>query len=109
MKFLKGLSSVALSAVMMFSVASANVFAASTTQDGLEVSLITDKETYTKDEKITATLSVKNTNLTDVTDVTMETVIPDGYEVFDGSASTKQIEKIDPNETVELKSVYTAK
>ena len=109
MKFLKGLSTVALSAIMMFSVASANVFAASTTQDGLEVSLITDKETYTKDEKITATLSVKNTNSTEITDVTMETVVPNGYGVIDGSATTKHIEKLAPNETVELKSVYNAK
>ena len=109
MKFLKGLSTVVLSVIMMFSVASANVFAVSTTQDGLEVSLITNKETYTKDEKITTTLSVKNTNSTDVTDVTMETVVPDGYGVIDGSVTTKHIEKLAPNETVKLKSVYNAK
>ena len=66
MKFLKRLSAVAVSAVMMFSITSVNVFAASITQDGLEVSLTTDKETYVKDEEITATISIKNTNSADI-------------------------------------------
>ena len=86
-----------------------NVFAASTTQDGLEVSLTTDKETYSKDEKITVTLYVKNTNESDVTDIAMETVIPDGYEITDGTKNNKQLDKIAPNESAELKVVYVAK
>jgi len=109
MKFLKRLSAVAVSAVMMFSITSVNVFAASIIQDGLEVSLTTDKETYAKDEKITATLSVKNTNESDVTDITMETVIPNGYEVTDGTKNNKQLDKLAPNETTKLKVVYAAK
>lgn len=94
---------------MMFSIAGMNVFAASTTQDGLEVSLTTDKEAYSKDEKITATLSVKNTNESDVTDIAMETVIPDGYEVTDGTKNNKQLNKLAPNESTELKVAYVAK
>ena len=84
MKLVKKITALAVSSLMMFSIAGMNVFAASTTQDGLYVSLTTDKETYSKDEKITATLSVKNTNESDVTDIAMETVIPDGYEITDG-------------------------
>lgn len=109
MKIAKKLVAVAVSTLMMFSMAGMNVFAASTTQDGLEVSLTTDKETYSKDEKITATLSVKNTNESDVTDITMETIIPDGYEVADGTKNNKQFDKLAPNESVELKVVYVAK
>ena len=110
MKFLqKLLAVVAVSAVLMFSIAGINAFATSTTQDGLEISLTTDKETYTKDEKITATLSVKNTNESDVTDILMETVVPNGYEVADGTNNIKQIDKLTPNEATELKVVYVSR
>lgn len=108
MKITKKLAAVAVSTLMMFSVAGMNVFAASTTQDGLEVSLTTDKEAYSKDEKIIATLSVKNTNASDVTDVSLETLIPDGYEIDDNSANTKRLDKLAPNESTELKVVYVA-
>lgn len=109
MKILKTLSALAISATMVFSVAALNVSAATTTQDGLEVSLTTDKEAYSKDEKITATLSVKNTNESVVTDIAMETIIPDGYEVADGTKNNKQLDKLAPNESAELKVVYVAK
>ena len=109
MKILKTLSALAISATMVFSVAALNVSAATTTQDGLEVSLTTNKEAYSKDEKVTATLSVKNTNSTDVTGVAMETIIPDGYEAADGTKNNKQLDKLAPNETAELKVVYAAK
>ena len=69
MKLVKKLTVIAISSLLMFSIAGMNVFAASTTQDGLEVSLTTDKETYLKDEKITATLSVTNTNDEDITNL----------------------------------------
>lgn len=109
MKILKTLSALAISATMVFSVAALNVSAATTTQDGLEVSLTTDKEAYSKDEKITATLSVKNTNESVVTDIAMETIIPDGYEVADGTKNNKQLDKLAPNETTELKVAYVEK
>jgi len=108
-KIAKKLAAVAVSTLMMFSIAGMNVSAASTTQDGLEVSLTTDKEAYSKDEKITATLSVKNTNAKEVTDVAMETVIPDGYEAADETKNIKQLDKLAPNEIAELKVVYDAK
>lgn len=108
-KIAKKLIAVAVSTLMMFSIAGMNVFAASTTQDGLEVSLTTDKDAYSKDEKITATLSVKNTNESDVTDIAMENIIPDGYEIADGTKNNKQIDKLTPNEATELKVVYSAK
>ena len=108
MKFLKRISAVAVSMIMMCSIAEMNVFAASTKQDGLEVSITTDKENYIGNEKITATLSVKNTNTTDVTDVTMETAIPDGYRIDDGLSNIKKLETLAPNKTEELKVVYVS-
>lgn len=109
MKITKKLTAISVIILIIFSIAGMNVFAASTTQDGLEVSLTTDKETYSKDEKVTATLSVKNTNITDITNVTMEIVTLDGYEVADESKNTKQLDKLTPNKTAELNIVYVAK
>lgn len=109
MKWLKRLSAIAVSTVMILSITSMNVFAASNTQDGLEISLTTDKEAYTQDEKITATLAVKNTTESAITNIDMETVIPDGYELTDGTKNSKQLDKLAPNEAVELKAVCVAK
>lgn len=109
MKWLKRLFAIAVSTVMILSITSMNVFATSNTQDGLEISLTTDKESYTQDEKITATLAVKNTTESAITNIDMETVIPDGYELTDGTKNSKQLDKLAPNEAVELKSVCVAK
>jgi len=98
-----------LTVLMLLSLAGISASAANRTQDGLEVSFTTDKETYSKDETITATLTVKNTNESDITDVVLETVIPNGYEVDNVSSNTKQIEKLAVNETSELRVVYTSK
>lgn len=108
MKMIKKLSAIAVSAVMMFSIAGINAFAATTTQDGLEVTLNTDKQNYNKDDKITTTLSVKNTNDIAISNVSLENVIPDGYKLDDGSANVKQLETLNPNETAELSVVYVA-
>ena len=54
-------------------------FAASSTQDGIQVTLAADKESYSQGEQITAVLTVTNTNETAVSNVSLENVIPEGY------------------------------
>ena len=39
----------------------------------------------------------------------METVVPDGYEVADGSKNTEQLNKLAPNETTELTVEFAVK
>lgn len=107
-KIAKKLVAVAVSALMMFSIAGMNVFAASTTQDGLEVSLTTDKEAYSKDEKITATLSVKNTNKAAVNDVSLENIIPNGYEISSGSSANKSVQTLEAGASEVLVTNLTA-
>ena len=53
----------------------------SDSQDGLEVTLTTDKEKYSKGEEIVATLTVTNTNDTAVSNVSLENLIPEGYKL----------------------------
>lgn len=82
--------------------------AASDSQDGLEVTLTTDKEEYSKGEKIAATLTVTNTNNTAVSNVSLENLIPEGYKLSDGSEATKQVESLGAGETISLTVTYVA-
>ena len=84
------------------------VLAASDSQDGLEVTLTTDKEKYSKGEEIVATLTVTNTNDTAVSNVSLENLIPEGYKLADGSEGAKQVESLGAGETVSLTVTYVA-
>lgn len=84
------------------SISSINVSAATVTQDNLEVTLVTDKESYSENEKIEATLTVKNNNETDVTNVDLETELPKGYKFADKSESKKTVESIAAGDSVSL-------
>ena len=85
---------------------SVSAFAASTSQDGLKVTLSTDKEKYSQNEKIVTTLTVENTNDTAVSDVTLENLVPDGYKLADKSEATKQVQTLKAGETVSLTVTY---
>ena len=93
----KKIAAIFLTMLMIFSFAGISVSAATTTQDGLEVSLTTDKTEYTKNEQITATLKVKNTNSEAVSNVTLETVVPTGFKVVDTTSSTKNVGTLNAN------------
>ena len=67
------------------------VFAGPTSQDGLEVTLTTDKSEYNVGEEVEATLTVKNTNNFAVNDITLENIMPKGYRLVNDSSVTKQV------------------
>lgn len=94
---------------MMFSVAGITASAATVTQDGLNVSLTTDKTEYKKDEAITATLTVENTGSASVKDVKLENIVPEGYELAKDYSLTKSVDELKSNDKAELKVVYNAK
>lgn len=85
-----------------------NVSAASTEQDGLQVSLTTDKSEYSQGDPITATLAVTNTNDVAVSNVSMENMIPEGYSLAEGSEADKLVESLDAGETVTMSVTYIA-
>ena len=84
------------------SISSINVFAATVTQDNLEVTFVTDKEKYSEDEQIKTTLTVKNNNDTAVTNVDLETALPDGYKLAVKSENKKTVDSIAAGESVSL-------
>lgn len=85
---------------------SVSAFAASTSQDGLKVTLSADKEKYSQNEKIVTTLTVENANDTAVSDVTLENLVPNGYKLADKSEATKQVQTLKAGETVSLTVTY---
>ena len=109
MKIAKKLTALAVSSLMMFSVAGITASAATVTQDGLNVSLTTDKTEYKKDEAITATLTVENTGSASVKDVKLENIVPEGYELAKDYSLTKSVDELKSNDKAELKVVYNAK
>lgn len=82
------------------------VFAGPTSQDGLEVTLTTDKSEYNVGEEVEATLTVKNTNNFAVNDITLENIMPKGYRLVNDSSVTKQVKTLNINESISLATIY---
>ena len=72
-------------------------------QDGLEITMETDKQQYEASDKITATITVKNTNSFGVNNVSLECVVPEGYAAEGDSTLT--IATLASNETKTLQVV----
>ncbi len=106
MKMLKKISVFFIMAVLCISVIQLPVLAASTSKDGLEITLTTDKEKYEKGEKIESTLTVTNTNDIAVNNVSLENLIPDGYKLSEDSTAIKKVETLAAGETVFLTVTY---
>ena len=84
-------------------------FAASSTQDGIQVTLAADKESIQSGRADHSCLNGdKYKRDGRVSNVSLENVIPEGYELADGSEATKQVESLKAGETVTLTAVYTA-
>lgn len=67
--------------------------AASTeTKNGLEVTVITDKDEYTADEDIQVSVNIKNNNTYTVEDVSVEALLPEGLVLKSGSLSTADVD-----------------
>lgn len=98
-----------LALVLCLGVAVLPAAAATVTQDGLEITLTTDKSSYKKDEPIAATLVVKNNGDQTVTDVTLKDIIPTGYELKNGEKSVLEVEQLAPGESVTLKVTFVPK
>ena len=87
---------------VLLGISGLHTFAATVTQDNLEVTLVTDKEKYSENEQIKTTLTVKNNNDTAVTNVDLETALPNGYKLADKSENKKTVDSIAAGESVSL-------
>lgn len=98
-----------LAILLSIAMLTVSAYAATSSHDGVKVTLKTDKSVYQKGESITATLTVTNTNDFAVSNVSLENVIPEGYTLAEGNEATKQVESLEAGETTTLTVTYTAK
>jgi len=71
---------------------SPNVNALNTdSKDGLEVTILTDKDEYSANEDIQITIKIKNSNSYVVKDVVVETLLPDGLVMKSGNINASNI------------------
>lgn len=96
----------ALLLCMGMSVVSAS--AATVTEDGVEITLTTDADVYEDGDDITATLTVTNNNEFAVTDVTLEHILLEGYELAEGCEMTSTVEALEAGAATELTVTYVA-
>ena len=107
MKKKRGIQSFLILLMAICMVVPFSVKAATQTQDGLTVSLTTDKENYAQDEDIQVILSVTNEGNDPVSNISLENIIPEGYEISDGSSQEMQLDMLEIGETVNLETVYS--
>lgn len=96
-----------LIAVLCVSVILVPAMAASVTDSNLEVTLTTDKDVYTQDEQITATLVVKNIGDKTLENVSLATSLPEGFSLSADSANSTQIAELKAGESTTLTVIYT--
>lgn len=108
MKTLKKIPIFFLILMMCMNILSIPVYATSISQDGVEVVLTTDKESYSQDEQIVTNLAVTNTNDIAVTNVSVEILTPEGYQLAVGSEAAKEIKSLEAGESVSLRTTYNA-
>lgn len=106
MKAIKKIAALLVAMVLCVGMMTVPAFAASLTQDGLEITMVTDKTEYTKDEQIVAILSVKNTNDFAVTNVSLNHIVPEGYRHAEESVAVKAIAVVEAGETVSVTAIY---
>ena len=106
MKVVKKFTTFLLMLILCISLTAIPAFAESLTQDGLEVTLITDKPEYSQSEQIVTTLTVKNTNDFAIKNVLLENAVPEGYKLAENSDLKKQVESLGTGETVSVKVTY---
>lgn len=106
MRKLKRILTLLLTLLVCFSVMAVPVFAEDAVSVRLDVELVTDKESYQANEPITATLRVTNPNKFDVTDLSLEQMVPDGYTLSASSAAKKQLDTLAAGEAAELSVTF---
>lgn len=78
--------------------------AGSKTQDGISVSIYTDKDNYKKDESIAVDIVITNMNSFDLKDVNVKKIIPEGVKLSEGIELEETIDILYAGEQKVLKT-----
>ena len=82
--------------------------AGSSTQDGISVSIYTDKENYQKDEAIEIGVVVTNMNSFDISNINVKKILPEGIRLADGNTLEEEIAILHAGEQKEWKTTAFA-
>lgn len=107
MKMIRKISAFLLALMLCTGIAAVPVSAAESSQDGLKVTLTTDREEYGQSDQITAELTVTNNNSFSVTDLSMGIMVPEGYKAAETAEAVKKIESLGAGKSAVLKTVFT--
>ena len=81
-------------------------FAEPALQDGIKVEFSSDKEKYSPRDSITAKLTVTNTNIFAVSDLALESVLPQDYKLAENYSGTMNSAKLEPGESFSFEVMY---
>ncbi len=109
MKIMKKLFVLMTALLLCMGMTVVSAAAATITEDGVEITLTTDADLYEEGQDIVVTLTVTNTNEFAVTEVSLEHILLEGYELAEGSQLTKALESLEAGATEVLVVTYVAK
>ena len=109
MKGMRKVSAILLAVMLCVGIINITAFAKTISQDGLEVTLTTNKDKYSQGEKIITTLKVKNTNDYAVRNISLKGIIPKGYKLDEGTEETEKIDTLEAGKTYKVNITYVAK
>ena len=103
---MKKLGIVVLSLILWLS-ATFTVSAESVTEGGIKLSVTTDRKKYDSNERIKATITVKNKNDYTVKDVSLKCAVPDGYDPE--NATLLEVDSLEKGEELTIKVILVPK
>lgn len=102
----KKISSLFLAAALCFGVSGIKAYAAEKTQDGIRLVISADKTVYDADDKIVANISLENNSGCDITDVTLEGVVPESFHLSDESEAVMRSTYVMSGKSVSSELVF---
>ena len=83
-----------------------SAYGAEKTQDGVKLSVSADKESYSSDDRIVVDISLENSSDSDITDVSLESLVPENYCLAEDSSSVKRATYIKAGGSISFQSVF---
>ena len=108
MKIIKKVGICFLTLLMAFGLNSAILYAQENIQDGLNVTLETDKDSYGETDAVKAEVKVENQNDVVMKNIHIETVVPEGFTLADTSKASLAIAALNGKDSVSLSSEFKA-
>lgn len=83
----KRISAFLLASFLSFCFPGSKAHAAENIQDGISLSIATDRSDYEPGDRIVAEISLENNSGNDITDISMEGAVPEGYHLEEGKST----------------------